>query len=308
MPNRMDILIKSLKSLFSPGNEFIQLAKNGKRITHIALAIPLVIVFLFGGIIIAEGVVFQVLLKNPDIGPVFRELYNLVISFGLVLILVWIWVRYFEKRPIKTLGFTKRKFFRSYFEGFFTGMIMLTAVIVLMTLSGTIAFKENTELFTFDLIGIFVLMLIGYIVQGATEEILIRGWQFQVIAARYRPWLGAVVSSLMFAFLHGLNPGVSFLAVINLILFAFLLLFFILYYRNIWAACGWHTAWNWSMENIYGLKVSGSEGEYSMLNLTSFGPKLLTGGEFGPEGSIYTTMVLLSGILIILILESKKTK
>jgi len=304
----MNTLIKSLKSLFNPDSEFFQIAREGKRLTHIAIAIPIVIVFLIGGIIITEGIIFQVILQNPDIRPVFRELYNLIISFGFVILLVWIWVRFFEKRKIITLGFVSKRALRNYLEGFFAGLVMLTAVIILMMLSGTIGFKENTGPLTPDLLGVFILMLIGYMVQGASEEILMRGWQFQVIGARYWPWLGAVISSLLFALLHGLNPGVSVLAVINLIMFAFLLIFIILYYRNIWAACGWHTAWNWTMENVYGLKVSGNEGGQSFLNMTAFGPKLLTGGEFGPEGSVFTTMVLLSGMFIVLILESKKQK
>ncbi|PLX12749.1 MAG: hypothetical protein C0597_12610 [Marinilabiliales bacterium] len=304
----MKTLFQTLKDLFSSENEFLTLAKSGKRITHIAIAIPMVIVFLIGAFIIAEGVIFQVILQSPDIGPVFGEFYNLFISFGFVIFLVWIWVRFFEKRSFKTIGFTGKGVFKKYLKGFLMAIIMLSAVIGLMAIFGTIGFKENPEPFNFKLIGVFILLLIGYVVQGAAEEVLARGWQFQVIAARHKPWLGAVISSIIFAFLHGLNTGVSALAIVNLLLFAFLLVFLILYYKNIWAACGWHTAWNWTMENIYGLKVSGSEGGDSVLNLTSNGPNILTGGDFGPEASIFTTIVLLGGMIYILVLSKNKSK
>jgi hypothetical protein len=62
------------------------------------------------------------------------------------------------------------------------------------------------------------------------------------------------------------------------------------------------------MENIYGLKVSGTEGLGSVLNLSTEGPNYLTGGDFGPEGSILTTFVLLGGMIVLLILNRKNEK
>jgi membrane protease YdiL (CAAX protease family) len=192
-------------------------------------------------------------------------------------------------------------------SGFLSGFIMLGVVVGLMTLLGVVGFKVNAESFSIDLFKVMIILLLGYIVQGAAEEVMARGWQFQVIGARYKPWLGAVISSLMFAFLHGSNNGVTPLAIVNLLLFSFLLILMILHHKSIWAACGWHTAWNWTMENIYGLKVSGSEGAGSVLNLTTEGPDYLTGGGFGPEGSVITSIVLIAGMIIVLIRYSKKT-
>ena len=91
-------------------------------------------------------------------------------------------------------------------------------------------------------------------------------------------------------------------------MFAVLLIIFILYDRSIWAACGWHTAWNWTMENIFGLKVSGTEGIVSVFKFSTQGPDYITGGNFGPEGSILSSIVLLAGIFVLLILESRKIK
>lgn len=304
----MKTLIQSLKNLFKPTNEFFEFARTGKRITHIAIAIPMIIVFLIGGFMVTEGIVFQLLLKNPDIGPAYKEFYNLFVSFGFVIFLVWLWVRFFEKRSFKTIGFIKQGAFKNYLFGFLVALIMLSIVIAFMAIFGTIEVKEKIEFPEVSFIGVFFLMLLGYIVQGAAEEVLARGWQFQVIGARYKPWLGAVISSVIFAFLHGFNAGVSALALINLVLFSFLLILFILYQKSIWAACGWHTAWNWAMENIYGLEVSGTKGEGSILNLTSSGPEILTGGGFGPEASIFTTIVLLGGMIYILVLSKNKSK
>ncbi len=302
----MRVLLESLKNLFSSENEFIAMARTGKRITHIALAIPLAIVFILGAMIIS-GIPGQLLVDYFDLGGPIVQFYNLFVSFGILILVVWLWVRFFEKRSIKTLGFTGNNAFKKYLRGFVSAILMLSVVLILMAVFGKVGFQEDPKPLNLNLWGIFLLMLIGYIVQGAAEEILARGWQFQVIGARYKPWIGAVISSVTFALLHGTNNGVSMLAIVNLLLFAILLIIFILYEKSIWAACGWHTAWNWSMENVFGLKVSGSEGLGSMFNLTTDGPNYITGGDFGPEGSILTSFVLIGGMIVLLALNAKKS-
>ena len=290
--------------LFSKENDFFVLAKSGKRITHIAIAIPLLIVIFFAGFIFSELLVFQILLKNPQVPRIFRELYTLIISFGSVILFVWLWVRLFEKRSLFTVGFTKSKALKKYLSGFLTGILMLSGVMLLMVIFGNVQFEVGANVFNFNVFHIIFLFLIGYIVQGASEEILARGWQFQVIGARYKPWLGALISAILFVLLHGLNPGITIFAIVNLLLFAFLMIVLVLRNKSIWAACGWHSAWNWCMETIFGLNVSGTEGSGSLLNLTSKGSEFMSGGEFGPEGSIFSTIVLIVGILVLVLKKS----
>lgn len=301
----MNIILEALRNLFSSENKFFAMAKTGKRLTHIAIAIPILIVFLLFAMFLSGGV-FQLIFQDSDISRTFGDFYQLFFSFGTLIFIVWLWVKFFEKRSFKTIGFQWKNAFRKYMTGFLSGFVMLGVVVGLMALFGVIGFNEKAEPFSIDFLGVMMLLLLGYIVQGAAEEVMARGWQFQVIGARYKPWLGAVISSVMFALLHGLNSGVSVLAIVNLLLFAFLLIFIILNDGSIWAACGWHTAWNWTMENIYGLKVSGSEGGGSVLSLTAEGPNYITGGGFGPEGSIFTSIVLIAGMIIVLIRHSKK--
>jgi hypothetical protein len=302
----MKTILETLRNLFSSDNEFFAMARTGKRITHMAIAIPMIIVFIICGMLLSEVLIFQLILGNPTLVKPYKDFYMLFFSFGSVILFVWLWVKFFEKRSFTTLGFQPKNAFKKYISGFLYGILLLSIVIGLMAILGYVEILDRAEPFTFDFFGIMMLLLLGYIVQGATEEIMARGWQFQVLGARYRPWLGAVISSVIFALLHGFNNGVSILAIVNLLIFSFLLILIILRDKNIWAACGWHTAWNWTMENIYGLKVSGSDGYGSVLNLSVEGPSYLTGGDFGPEGSILTSIVLLGGMVILLVLNKKK--
>lgn len=57
-----------------------------------------------------------------------------------------------------------------------------------------------------------------FLIQGATEEIVVRGWLFPVLSVRSRIWIGIVVTSFLFGFLHLLNPGITILSISNIIL------------------------------------------------------------------------------------------
>jgi len=51
------------------------------------------------------------------------------------------------------------------------------------------------------------------------------------------------------------------------------------------------------MGNVYGLSVSGSGEKVTLFDLNTTGDEIISGGGFGPEGSLVTTLVLLAGII-----------
>ena len=74
---------------------------------------------------------------------------------------------------------------------------------------------------------------------------------------------------------------------------------FVMKDKNLWSVCGWHTSWNWTLGNVYGLSVSGTGEKVTLFDLNTYGNTFISGGGFGPEGSIITTVVLLTGILLL---------
>ncbi|MFC2135502.1 lysostaphin resistance A-like protein [Bacteroidota bacterium] len=290
-----------LSTLFNPENSFFKLAQPAKRIPHIALSsvlIPLLFI-MFGALLYQLCFVPLVIGDIESVSPFTREVLTLMIMFLMIILGVFIWVKLVEKRPFYTLGFTKNRAFKKYLFGFGTGVLMISAVVGLMALSGGIQIQQDSSTISGipSLAGVLILLL-GFIIQGGAEEITTRGWQFQVIGIRYKPWIGALVSSIFFAVLHGFNKGVSVLAVFNLFLFALLLVLYVMNDGSIWSACGWHSAWNWTMGNVFGLEVSGTGISATLFDLETTGHDLITGGSFGPEGSIFSTFVLLTGIIL----------
>ena len=299
-----------LNNLFSLENDFFKLTKDAKRLTHISLStFILPIIFLA-----IAGALTQFVFAPITIGEFgesaswVRKVFGLFVMFGTVIVLIFLWVRFFEGRTITSLGFTKDGAIQKYFSGFVLGIIMNSLVVGIMALLGSIEVsKEGANITGIDAIGIVIIFLFGFVVQGASEEILARGWMMQVIGVRYKPWLGVFISTIVFTILHLGNSGVNPASVINLLFVAFLLCLFVLDGGSLWFACAWHSSWNWIMGNFYGLSVSGSGEKVSIFDLNTLGNELISGGKFGPEGSLVTTFVLFGTIIFYAIRVYNKT-
>ena len=107
-------------------------------------------------------------------------------------------------------------------------------------LSGQLSFIS----ITLSSIPIIIIFFLGFIVQGASEEFLCRGFLLNSIAAKNGIILGIILNSCLFGFLHIFNAGFSLLPLINIILVG---VFFSVYaYRtdNIIGVCVIHYMWN----------------------------------------------------------------
>jgi membrane protease YdiL (CAAX protease family) len=113
----------------------------------------------------------------------------------------------------------------------------------------------------------------------------------------YGPWVGVAVSSLSFGLAHALNPNATLLGLTNLSLFGAFLALYALAEGGLWGACAWHTLWNWTNSNLFGLPDSGGPpGVALLMSIRPSGMNIITGGAFGPDGGLIETTVLLIGI------------
>jgi membrane protease YdiL (CAAX protease family) len=226
----------------------------------------------------------------------------LVVSFLGVYVLVWLWLRWYERRPFWTVGFERAGAVRKALRGAVAGLLMLGGAVALMAVAGFAAPEDGPPQLQGPAAASGVLVaLLGWAVQGPAEELVCRGWMLPVLAARYRLWLGVLVSSLFFAVLHGVNPGLTPIAGLNLALYGLFAALYALREGGLWGIGAQHAAWNWAQGNLFGFQVSGIEPAGGMLvNLMETGPDEVTGGAFGPEGGLAITLVLLAGIVVLL--------
>jgi membrane protease YdiL (CAAX protease family) len=139
--------------------------------------------------------------------------------------------------------------------------------------------------------------LVGILLGAAfVEELLFRGYPFQVLERRFGTIAALLVTSVAFSVAHLLNPDAALLPLINIGLAGLLLGVAYVKTRSLWFATGVHTGWNWVMA-VSELSVSGLDfgmpGFAPVLN----GPDLATGGTFGPEGGLLVTLASVATIV-----------
>ena len=284
--------------------------KQSHYIPPIWLAILIAIGFVYVGrfarmfgmfpIGLVIGILFRA--TNPTGGQAalmeFFRHYSLffeLFTFFFIALVVFLWVRYREKRPFSSLGFYKQDWFKNLLKGFLIGAVQFSLVVVLLLVTGTGSLKLG-QLNLQSLI--FVVAIIPFwILQGGTEELVTRGWLFPAVSAKSNIFIGILISSALFGALHLFNPGVTVLSIVNIILDGIFACFLMLKYDNMWVLAGMHGAWNFVQGNIYGIQVSGQGASTSILNYSSQSSvDLLSGGAFGAEGSIFATIVLIGCI------------
>lgn len=239
-------------------------------------------------------------------------LISMIIGYVAIIASYYLIVRVLEKRPAGTMGLPfgtssdRKKALLSYGKGLGIGLLMMSAVFFLLTLTG----QSRVDRIGLEAssVPLFVIYILMWLPQGASEEIMTRGYMIPRLSARFGRVAAVGISSLYFGLLHSFNNGFSLPALINLILFAVFAAFLALYAENIWAVCAVHSVWNFAQGNLFGFEVSGTSTSSSvLLTKTSDGASaLLTGGSFGPEGGLFVTAVLLVGIGVLILLFRRK--
>jgi len=232
--------------------------------------------------------------------------FNIVSLFatGITTALVIIYCRSIEGRSLTSMGLCRKGFVRQYSFGYLIGVAMMTATVVLSVLLGSATFNGlNTGVTALYILLFFA----GYLIQGMSEELCFRGY-FMVSCANSAHMAVAVfASSLAFALLHLANPGITALAFLNILLFGVFAAVYILRTDDLWGACAIHSAWNFFQGNIFGISVSGSGMSSSVFGTTFVsGHALISGGAFGIEGGLCTTIVLLGATALAIFLPQKE--
>ena len=124
------------------------------------------------------------------------------------------------------------------------------------------------------------------------EEIMFRGVLFRFIDRRWEYWVALGVSALVFGLIHISNDNATLWSSIAIAIEAGLLLGAAYKWSGtLWLPIGIHWAWNYTQGNIFGFAVSGNDAGESLYRITTSGPDLLTGGDFGAEASLLSVVL-----------------
>lgn len=211
--------------------------------------------------------------------------------------------RLIEQRPLRSMGFRRDGWLRRYLIGFAVGAGLLLAAAGICVLGGAMQFSRAAQ----PSVGYVLLFLLGFVIQGMGEEVMMRGYVLVSLTSRVPKAAAVGISAVLFGLLHLSNQGMGLLPLCNLILFGVLAGVYFLRFDDIWGICGVHSAWNFVQGNVLGIQVSGIADLPTLMTAsTTSSGALLHGGAFGLEGGLAVTGVMTLSIAALVLIPGRR--
>ena len=141
------------------------------------------------------------------------------------------------------------------------------------------------------------LFLLETILVGYWEELVFRGYLFRNFIDGMGLVIAVVFSCVIYGLVHSANPNATLVSTGIIVLFGFMRLYGVLLTKMLWLSMGMHIGWNFFQGPIFGFAASGHESA-TLVQLKILGPDWLSGGAFGPEGSVLIIPILLLNMLL----------
>jgi len=212
------------------------------------------------------------------------------------LIALFICLHFFLKRDdtsFKAMGFQLNGYKKDAVVGALIGIIVMTSCFFLLLVTDYISFSAQsfTQVSWLSSIAFFLCVAI-------LEEVLCRGYIQGRLMRATGPYTALLISSIIFMLLHLGNDNWTILSLVNLSLAGVTFGLYYLHTKNLWFPIALHFTWNFFQGPVFGFEVSGGQME-SWIAITRTNNPLITGGEFGLEGSILVTAFEVLTIILI---------
>lgn len=228
----------------------------------------------------------------------------LTLTFGVATavlsLLAYAWVvRKTEKRDPDEVG--RRGAAKALGRGTVLGLGLFAAVILNIALLGDYRVAGWGSVSG-------AIALLGFMAAAATtEELLFRGVLFRNVEKRFGTWIALSGTGLLFGLVHLFNPHASLWGAVAIAIEAGGMLgAAYVATRRLWLPIGLHFGWNWAEGGLFGTGVSGTDGPQGLLHGVTSGPTLITGGDFGPEASLYSVLAGLIVTVVFMMLARRR--
>jgi hypothetical protein len=203
------------------------------------------------------------------------------------LLAYWLLVRGIEGRRVDELAW--RKLLPHSLLGLLAGAALMGVAAGLMALVGSYRISGVHQ--QVNLLG--PLLVLG-IIPGIVEEVLFRGVLFRVVEDALGTWIAIAISGAFFGLVHLGNPNATLWTSAAIALEAGILIGMLYAWtRSLYFVMGLHAAWNFTQGAVLDIAVSGVDTP-GLFEASIQGPALLSGGEFGAEGSLLTVLLCLA--------------
>lgn len=223
-----------------------------------------------------------------------EDLLSFLAAFGAALAMARL-----ERRPVDVYGLPRQQAFgRLFWLGCLFGLVEVSLLLGSIAAFGGYSFG-SIALHGLEMARWGGLWFVAFVTVGLSEEYLFRGYPQFTLARGIGFWPAAVFLSVLFGAGHRWNPGESYAGVAGVVATGLLFAFALRRTGNLWLAVGWHATFDFGETFLYSVPDSGMLFEHHLSNAMMHGPKWLTGGTVGPEGSVFSFLTM--GIMAIAI-------
>lgn len=215
--------------------------------------------------------------ENPATWRLWAEIMPLLAIMAFTLIF-WL----IEKRNVRLHLFDKPV--KGAALGIITGTVWLAIPVLVMYIAKIIHFDGV------NVITLFPVWLLAAFLNVIMQELLVRGYLYQMIKQEYNIVAATIVTTVLFTALHGGAFEAGVVPVLNVLTMSLLMTIVLEYSGSIIAPIIMHFLWN----GIGALVLGGVSlaDDYPNLLITTFtGNEILSGGVCKIEGSIIVTFV-----------------
>ena len=210
-----------------------------------------------------------------------------------------------SKLKIEQLGFTKDNIVFSYLKGALFGTLQIFTVFFIIFGLKAIDVYYVGNISILLLIKVFII----FIFQALLEEILFRGYLMPFFSKVIGIKFTIILLSFLFTCIHLFNPNLNVVGLVNVFLAGVTFSLIYYYTGNLWLVGAMHTLWNFILGFIVGSQISGIITYNSVFfSIPVENKDLISGGVFGFEASIVTTIVELTISLFVIYLIRKEKR
>jgi uncharacterized protein len=190
-----------------------------------------------------------------------------------------------ERRPLLAYGYQGSARAVRFLSGLALGFVALSGFLLVLWKAGFLGF-DGQLLHGGSILKYALAWGLVFLLTGVFEETTLRGYLQFTLSRGIGFWWGAILLSLLFGIEHGTNPGETHLGLLSAAGIGMVTCVSLWYTGSLWWAVGFHAGWDWAQSYFYGTVDSGFAVQGHLLGAHPIGPRLLSGGATGPEGSI----------------------
>ncbi len=223
-----------------------------------------------------------------------------IVVFVVSFFCVFLFRKLFDRKSFYSLGFYWKGFSNERSIGFVTGLVAITVIATILWGMQLLQWFTASINWADLVLVTFIMILVSF-----SEELVFRGYILNNLMQSMPKMPALLVSALLFAGFHALNPGMSIIGFFNIFIAGMLMGCNYIFSRNLWFSIFFHFSWNFFQGPVLGFEVSGLDLPV-MLEQNLRGSTLLTGGAFGLEASWLATFTLSITTLILFFLFQRK--